>query len=104
MRRQSIDLEEAGDIIERRGRSTLRFGEVLRGETALQVEHTDSGLADMEYSAPAGMDLVGVGGHENLRNYTGPVSDMGEMDLEDHTEQPQQTEKAEKSESGGQHP
>ena len=104
IRRESIDLEEAGEIRERRGRSTLRLGEFPGMGRSMGVEHTDSGLADMEYPAPAGMDLVGVGGHENLRINAGLVPDKGEMDLEDHTENPQQTEKAENTELDGQQP
>ena len=91
IQRDSIDIEETGLIRERRGRSILRLG---GGRDLVRVEHTDSGLADMEYPATADMDLAGVGGHESLTLNEGQVPAHGEMDLEDYTEKPQQIEES----------
>ncbi|MCJ1434398.1 hypothetical protein MMC27_003766 [Xylographa pallens] len=74
--RNSIDLDNGDDVRHRRGRSMQRLSEILGPERTLGMEHVDSGLADM--------DLVGVGGHENLREMGTKEGEEVDMDLQEH--------------------
>ncbi|MCJ1397266.1 hypothetical protein MMC11_000458 [Xylographa trunciseda] len=73
--RNSIDLEDGDDIRYRRGRSLQRLSETMGVGGTLGMEHVDSGLADM--------DLVGVGGHENLREMGLKEGEEINMDLQE---------------------
>ena len=73
--RNSIDLDDGDDVRYRRGRSMQRLSDILGPERTLGMEHVDSGLADM--------DLVGVGGHETLREMGIKEEEEVIMDLQD---------------------
>ena len=73
--RNSVDFDDGDDIRYRRGRSMQRLSETLGTERTLGMEHVDSGLADM--------DLVGVGGHEILRDVDVKESEEPDMELQD---------------------
>ncbi|MCJ1393694.1 hypothetical protein MMC18_006570 [Xylographa bjoerkii] len=78
--RNSIDLNEVDDIHYRRGRSMQRLSETVGVERMLGMDHVDSGLADM--------DLVGVGGHENLREMGMKEREEADMDIQEQNEVP----------------
>lgn len=78
LHRSSFDFEDSEDVRYTRGRSMQRISEVLGAERTLGMEHVDSGLADM--------DLVGIGGHEVLRDFEMADSGASEMEIRDHKE------------------
>ncbi|MCJ1476065.1 hypothetical protein MMC13_004730 [Lambiella insularis] len=82
LQRSSVDLEDMEDARYRRGRSMQRLSEVLGAERVLGMEHVDSGLADM--------DLVGIGGHEVLRDFVVADGGAGEINIQEQKERSQE--------------